>query len=53
MGAASTASSPKPGCRVGEAQVSSALTKLLKNGAAGYTWAAATIGAEAYGAALA
>ncbi len=27
-------------------QVSSALTKLLKNGAAGYTWVAATVGAE-------
>ena len=27
-------------------QVNSALTKLLQNGAAGYTWAAATVGAE-------
>jgi 4-amino-4-deoxy-L-arabinose transferase-like glycosyltransferase len=27
-------------------QVNSTLTKLLKNGAAGYTWAAATVGAE-------
>jgi hypothetical protein len=27
-------------------QVNSALTKLLKNGSAGYTWAAATVGAE-------
>ena len=29
-----------------DTQVSSALTKLLKDGAAGYTWAAATVGAE-------
>ena len=29
-----------------DTQVNSALTKLLKNGAAGYTWAAATVGAE-------
>jgi 4-amino-4-deoxy-L-arabinose transferase-like glycosyltransferase len=30
----------------GSTQVSSALTKLLKAGAAGYTWAAATVGSE-------
>jgi 4-amino-4-deoxy-L-arabinose transferase-like glycosyltransferase len=30
----------------GNAQVSSALTRLLKTGAAGYTWAAATVGSE-------
>jgi len=29
-----------------DTQVSSALTKLLKDGAAGYTWVAATVGAE-------
>jgi 4-amino-4-deoxy-L-arabinose transferase-like glycosyltransferase len=29
-----------------DTQVNSALTKLLKNGAAGYTWVAATVGAE-------
>jgi 4-amino-4-deoxy-L-arabinose transferase-like glycosyltransferase len=29
-----------------DSQVSSALTKLLKDGAAGYTWVAATVGAE-------
>jgi 4-amino-4-deoxy-L-arabinose transferase-like glycosyltransferase len=30
----------------GSTQVSSALTRLLKTGAAGYTWAAATVGSE-------
>ncbi len=35
-----------PGGLGGSTQVSSALTTLLKNGAAGYRWAAATVGAE-------
>jgi 4-amino-4-deoxy-L-arabinose transferase-like glycosyltransferase len=35
-----------PGGLAGNTQVASALTKLLRNGAAGYRWAAATVGAE-------
>jgi 4-amino-4-deoxy-L-arabinose transferase-like glycosyltransferase len=35
-----------PGGLAGSTQVSSAMTKLLTSGAAGYRWAAATVGAE-------
>ena len=35
-----------PGGLSGNTQVSSALVKLLENGAAGYTWVAATVGSQ-------